>query len=68
MNDGDERQPVILDKGCYWLICIPVPPDDVGWHWRGIIWVKGDSGQGLSNFKKNVAAIEEWAAKFMKCE
>jgi hypothetical protein len=68
VNDTDTRQAQILDKGCYWLICIPVEPDDTGWNWKGIIWEKGEVAEKTTHYKKNVAAIEEWAAKFMRCK
>jgi len=67
MNKDDPREAQIIDKGCYWLICIPVEPDDAGWNWRGVIWCKGDNGEYTKAFKKNIAAIEEWAEQFMKC-
>lgn len=65
MNDG--REPKVLDKGCYWLICVPVRPDSVGWQWRGWVWRKGDDQPLTSWFKKDIEAIEVEAAKLMNC-
>lgn len=58
----------ILDKGCYWIICIPVPPDDIGWKWHGWIWVKGKSHPLTHMFKRTIPEIEMDTAIFMRCE
>lgn len=57
--------PVVLDKGSYWLICIPVPPDNVGWHWKALIWIKGQDHELTHVFKRTIGDIEAHAAKFM---
>lgn len=64
----EQRQPVILDKGCYWLICLPVPPDDVGWCWFGMVWVKGKTDELTTMFKRTIEGIETTAAAFMDCK
>lgn len=58
---------VVRDKGCYWLICVPVPEDRYGWKWRGQIWVKGKDEPLTMHFKKSIEALEEFAAAIMKC-
>lgn len=57
---------VILDKGGYWLICIPVEPDNLGWQWKGLVWVKGKDHEMTHVYKRTIGDIEAHAAKFMK--
>jgi hypothetical protein len=67
MTTPTTTNPVVLDKGCYWLICIPIPPDEVGWNWRCLVWVKGDDREKTALFKRTVGECEAAAARFMKC-
>lgn len=59
------NNPQILDKGGYWLIFMPVPPDTIRWQWSCTVWIKGKDHGGISHFVKTVADGEAWAATFM---
>lgn len=58
----------VLDKGCYWLIVIPVRPDEHGWRFKGLIWIKGRDNPLTHYFVRNVADLEARASEFMRCE
>lgn len=72
LKDDDEidaeYQPQALDKGCYWIFCVPVPPDEVGWKWAGQIWRKNDDRPFTEMFKRTIEDIEIEAARWMKCD
>lgn len=58
--------PVVLDKGSYWLICVPVEPDNIGWHWKGLVWRKGDDEPFTHVYKRTIGDIEAHFQKIMK--
>lgn len=58
--------PVVLDKGSYWLICIPVQPDNIGWQWKALCWRKGDDTEMSHVYKRTVGDCEAHFATFMK--
>lgn len=40
--------------GAFWVIYVPVQPDNVGWAVKAILWRKGDDAEFTHKFGKDI--------------
>lgn len=63
-----DREPAILDYGCYWLICLPVQdPEHPDW-WAGIVWHKQQHTPLTVFVPMTLEDLKREAAKIVDCE